>query len=260
MWRGIANWFKANWQTLLTTLVSILLAGGGVGAGIGLGHHWYYTPTPPAPVVTAPPLVTGGPNRLLEIPATHNGQELTWDTHYADCDSFEIPGRGIVVLYPKAGTYHVSARTASGGRIACAHTRVVVAGPIPPDPPTPPVPPTPPPGPAPIPADGLHVLFVIDSQKTTVAQAAALSSQAIRAYLSATCPKGPDGKTAEWRMLFVGDDVSHESKLWQDAFARTQGKTAPWVIVSNPQKGGGFEGALPADANGIMALLKQFGG
>lgn len=119
--------------------------------------------------------------------------------------------------------------------------------------------PGPTPTPAPIPAAGLHVLVVGDEAKMTGDQINALKSTEVRTYLNSTCPKGPDGKSAEYRIWPSTVDTTNESQVWKDAFARTTGKTYPWIIVSNPGKGG-FEGPLPADQASLLTLLKKFGG
>ena len=128
-------------------------------------------------------------------------------------------------------------------------------------PPIPPVPPVPPPSPAPIPADGLHVLVVYetsDLSKLPAPQQQILYSTTIRAYLDSKCPLGPDGKTREWRVWDKDVSTTNESKIWQDAMRRPR-QSIPWVIVSNPQKGGGFEGPLPANVDDALILIKKFG-
>jgi len=120
--------------------------------------------------------------------------------------------------------------------------------------------PAPKPTPAPIPVSGLHVLVVTDrTTALTPAQQLALSSGDVRSYLNQTCPAGPSGQK-EWRFLDKSADLTNESPLWQEAFKRTSGKPVPYIIVSNPDKGGGFEGALPTDAASLLALLKKYGG
>ena len=131
----------------------------------------------------------------------------------------------------------------------------------PPVPPVPPLPPVPPPGPAPIPGDGLRVLLVYETAalgKLPRAQAAILFSKEVREYLQTKCPSGPDGVTKEWRIYDKDIDVSGESTTWQTAMTRPR-KSVPWLIVSNPAKGGGFEGALPATVEETLTLLKKYG-
>lgn len=123
--------------------------------------------------------------------------------------------------------------------------------------------PSPAPSPAPIPAKGLHVLMVVDSSATSklpAAQQLALTSGDVREYLNQHCPLGPDGHTPEWRLWDKTTDAANESPLWQAALKRTEGKPMPWIIVSNPDKGGGYEGQLPANAADLLALLKKYGG
>jgi hypothetical protein len=123
----------------------------------------------------------------------------------------------------------------------------------------PPVPPVPPAPPAPIPAEGLHVLIVVDNQnigKLPAAQVAALTATSVRSYLNGTCPKV--NGTPEYRILDKGLDMSAESQLWQTAYKMADGKTLPFIVVSNGKTG--FQGPLPADTDSLLKLLQQFGG
>lgn len=132
-----------------------------------------------------------------------------------------------------------------------------------PTPPVPPAPPVPPSPPAPIPEAGFRVLIVVkeaELSKLPAGQVTALTSTAVRQYLNAKCAVGPDGETKEWRIWDSGIDASNESALWQDALKRAAGKPLPWLIISNPGHGDGYEGALPADAGVLLKLLQQHGG
>jgi hypothetical protein len=123
-----------------------------------------------------------------------------------------------------------------------------------------------PPTPAPIDGKGLHVLVVYESAdlpKMPAAQQGAIYGASVRAYLNATCPPGPDGKQREWWMIDADTDVSQLPKKWQDAVKRAKGTSGfktPWVLVSNPDKGGGYEGPLPESADKFLELLKKYGG
>jgi hypothetical protein len=241
------NWLKQHWLGVLSAALSAASLVAGIGIGrLPLG----------APHLALPAEVSAEPGDLVKVPADSNGAALLWDVQ-PKLPSFALDSeRSLLVSAKTAGRYTVTCETAKGSRIARAACVVTVGQAPPPDPGPGPNPPAP----APIPADGLHVLVVIDGAKLTAAQADALDGQAVRSYLNATCPPGPDGKTKEWRVWDKGTDPAAESKLWRDAFARTQGKALPFVIVSNPQKGGGFEGPLPADEAALLALLKKFGG
>lgn len=139
-------------------------------------------------------------------------------------------------------------------------TTITVVDPAPTPTPAPPKPVDPQPAAdAPIPAAGLHVLIVYDAAQLsnlTAAQQGALFSKDVRDYLRATCPKGPDGATAEWRMWPADVDASGESVLWQTAFKRPR-VSLPWIVVSNGTSG--FEGPLPGSATDMLALLKKYG-
>ena len=128
--------------------------------------------------------------------------------------------------------------------------------------PTPPEPgpePTPP-GPAPIPLAGFRVLFISESEDASTlpeAQRNIFYSAEIRDYLNSKCVKGPDGKTAEWRIVDPNTDYSSDEERWKLAASRNRDKL-PWIIISDGQKG--FEGPLPANVEDTIKLLKNYGG
>lgn len=121
-----------------------------------------------------------------------------------------------------------------------------------PVPPTPPGPEPPGPGPVPIPTEGLRVLFVTESGD---GWPAIIRAQEVRDYLNAKCIKV--GNQPEWRVFDPQQDVSNESKIWQDAM-KIERKSLPWLIISNGTSG--YSDALPATKDELMRLLKQYGG
>jgi hypothetical protein len=144
---------------------------------------------------------------------------------------------------------------------------IVIGKPTPPGPE--PVPPDPiPPDPQPIPPQpaGFRVLILEETaerSKLPKAQLSALLSTKAREYMNAKCPKGPDGKTPEWRM-FDDDqvDTSFLSDNWKKAveLARkdsTIGKL-PWIVVSDGGKG--ESRPFPQTEAELLDLLKRFGG
>lgn len=157
------------------------------------------------------------------------------------------------------------------GEKASAVTEVNKGGkpPVPPGPTPPgPNPPGPnPPGPTPTPpapinADGLHVLVVFETaeaDKLTRDQLNTIFGQDFYDLLNAKCPLGPDGKKHTWRVFDKDTPTAGDDPVWADAMKR-QRTELPWVIVSNPQKGGGFEGPLPKTKADILALVTKFGG
>lgn len=129
-----------------------------------------------------------------------------------------------------------------------------------------PEPPVPGPGPNPDPfgdvsaAGGLKVLLVYESadlSKYPATQVAAMTAGAVRDYLDTHCVTAPDGKTKAWRMWDQNVDASDESPLWQKAMKRPR-KSLPWLIVGNGKSG--YEGPMPATADGLLKLLKTYGG
>lgn len=230
-----------------------------LATGLGVGFVGAQMLPQKPPVVTMPPAVEVKPLDMVHVQvATNNPAGLEWDTNAADAKLAAWPGTSsAVVQFPSEGKFWVKARTALGGKIACGEMLVTVGTPAPPVPPVPPVPPAPP---APIPEPGFRVLIVYktaDLSKMPAAQVNAIHSGAVRDYLDAKCAVGADGKTKEWRMWDADINPSAETALWQTAFKRAAGKTLPWVIVSNGTTG--FEGALPADSDALLALLKKYG-
>jgi hypothetical protein len=118
--------------------------------------------------------------------------------------------------------------------------------------------------PPPIPDAGFRVLVIEETAergKLPRDQQTILTSTEVRAYLNAKCAKGPDGKTPEFRFFDKDTDVSHESKVWQEAMAKakaTPGFVVPWLIVSDGKKGS--DGPLPANVAEMLAELKKYGG
>ena len=134
--------------------------------------------------------------------------------------------------------------------------------------PTPPIPPGPiPPGPTPIPPQpaGFRVLILEETaQRGSLpkTQLSALLSTKARDYMNAKAPKGPDGKTPEWRML--DDDHTDESFLaenWRKSLDMARKDSAgklPWIIVSDGAKG--ESRAFPQTEAELLELLRKYGG
>ena len=130
---------------------------------------------------------------------------------------------------------------------------------------------------APIPVPGFRVLIVYesgDASKMPPQQQNILYGKTVRDFLQANCVVGPDGKTKEFRIF--DQDILGDSKVWQDAMKRTRDKAAawqpktdengkvvgpasalPWLIISNPGKGG-YEGPLPATPDEFLTLAKKY--
>lgn len=113
---------------------------------------------------------------------------------------------------------------------------------------------------APIPAPGLRVLIVYDGAEAAVAKLSPGHQEIIfgapfREYLQAHCAKGPDGKTAEYRIWKATTAADSDNRLWATAFARKR-DSLPWLVVSNGV--GGFEGPLPKDAAEAKELVGRY--
>lgn len=132
--------------------------------------------------------------------------------------------------------------------------------PKPPDPAPPPTPDPPKPPeplvPAPIPADGLHVLIQYESRdRLTPEQHSIIYGKEIRDYLNSKCPLGPNGKTHQWRIWDKDVTGYDDSKLWGDAQKRAAAKGG-WIIISNGRTG--YEGPLPASVEETIKLLEKY--
>lgn len=196
--------------------------------------------------------------RLASIQIQYEGKSFQYLVVGGQVDAFREyePTPGVVRLrivgYAPCEA-HVVAIAAEADRAAVAQCTVTVGEP------TPPIPPVPP-GPTPIPTEGLHVLVVYETADLSTlprAQMQVLTSGAVRDYLNQKCVKGPDGKTAEWRIWDKDVDAKNESKFWQDVMARKRDKL-PWLYVSNGKAV--YEGPLPGTIDETLALLRKFGG
>lgn len=132
-----------------------------------------------------------------------------------------------------------------------------------------PVPPGPGPDPDPTPPtpkdvpfagmSGLRVLIVDESEKRSdlpPAQLNIMLGKRVSDYLAAKCAK--DAKGEPERRLWDKDWVTTgEPKHWQDAMKRKR-DSLPWLLIGNGKDG--YEGPLPTTVDGMLALLKKYGG
>lgn len=170
-----------------------------------------------------------------------------------------IAGNAVLLTPTKDGTFSIGAVCIADKGISSPVWARIIAGkgPMPPPPPPPPPGPDPKPSPAPIPVIGNRCLIVYetaDLAKMPAAQMQIIYSKLVRDYLNSKCVLGADGKTKEWRMWDQNVSVGAESKLWQDAMARSR-TSVPWLIVSTGNSG--VEMPLPANVDETMKILKQ---
>lgn len=190
----------------------------------------------PVPVTISvnPATLTLAPGAIAKLTATVSGpdQSVSWKATGA----VTVDASGQVTAGASAGTGTVTA-TATADPAKSASCTVTVAS---------------------NPAGGLAVLIVLDVTKTLPSgQEAALTATAVRDYLRTHCVKGASGQPA-WRIWYSTTDPSGDEPLWKDILARAAGKPLPWINIS--AQNGGFEGALPADTDGLLTLLKKYGG
>lgn len=234
--------------------------------------------TADGPTVTVPAEIKVKAGAWFSISGETTGGPIAWlipDTALrfepALNKLFQDRGENIRILIAPdtAGVYRVWAGAAGPIKVGettqsvvgkFSETRVIVGEPPPPVPPGPTPPGPVPPGPVPIPGDGLRVLIVYESaelSKLPKEQLLVFYGQAVRGYLDSHCVKGPDGKTAEWRIWDQNVPTGAESPTWQAAMQVKRDKL-PWLVVSTGKTG--FSGPLPADETEALKLLKTFGG
>lgn len=229
----------------------------------------------PAPAqIKGPSDVTVAVGRLAAVPLTIDGDESDYVVLGSDVDAFreyttDPKQLRLRVIGYAPGTAYVTVAAVKGGKLQPLFVvKITVTG-TPAPPPVPPGPTPTPPGPTPVPVDppiageGLRMLIVRESADLSSlpsGQVQAMTSADVRAYLQKTCPKGPDGRTPEFRVYDKDQDLAGESATWRAAFARATKKMSkvPWIAVSNGHDG--FEGPLPESADALLALLKKYGG
>ncbi|HEY1378693.1 MAG TPA: hypothetical protein VGF55_17980 [Gemmataceae bacterium] len=214
--------------------------------------------------VKLPETVAGKPGAWIVVPAEADGGPVRW--YLPDPGLTEVPlaalfgddwaahARGRVFTAEVPGRHRVVAYCGKGDAASPPAVCTVVVG----ESPAPPAPT--PPSPAPLPGAGLRVLIVYETAELSTYpkdQLSVLYGSAVRGYLDAHCAKGPDGKTAEWRIWDQNVPTGAEAKVWQDAMSRKRDKL-PWLVVSNGASG--FEGPLPGTVGETLKLLKQYGG
>lgn len=110
--------------------------------------------------------------------------------------------------------------------------------------------------PAPITESGLYVMIVREAtgdSGMTPAQLSAIDSGVFADYLTA--------KSAKWRKFDRDNPPDLESQVWRDAwqkhFASRPADEFPAILVSNGKTG--IVTKLPADLDGLMAVVKKYG-
>lgn len=120
------------------------------------------------------------------------------------------------------------------------------------------------PNPGPVPGGKLWVCMVEEtSQRSQLppAQLNALMSTDVRDYLNSHCDR--ENGTATWRLFDKDQDLTNESKEWQDEFNVLKKETPPAIAIGSdkmirskwakPQP-------LPKDTDSLLKLLKKYGG
>jgi len=119
--------------------------------------------------------------------------------------------------------------------------------------------PEPKPDPAPIPGDGLRLLIVAEmtsgGTQLSRKQQNEIFGADFQSWLNAHCAKGPDGKTAEWRIWDKDTPLANAPEIWRQAMGRVN--AYPGIVISNGKTG--FVGPLP-EGGAILDLIKKYGG
>jgi hypothetical protein len=228
------------------------------------------------PTLELPKEVTGNPGDFVMVAAKTDGKQVRWIA--LDPGLAVFPAQLLkdsktgVVSAKDPGRYRLLAYTAGGDEPSDPVITTVVIGnaPVPPSPippgPNPPTPPIPTPGVGLIEGKGLQVLVLIetsDAPKYPPAQYNAIYGQEFHDYLDSKTPLGPIPGQHEWWILDKDSDVSALPAKWKNAVKRAKESKdfkTPWIIVSNPDKGGGWEGPLPVTKQEILDLVKKYGG
>lgn len=219
------------------------------------------------PTLTLPTEVKGDVTAFIKIPAVTTGKTVQWVAIDPGLNVFPIDQlkdtKTAIVTSARAGRYRMLAYTALADEVSEPAICVVVVGQPPPEPgpgPGPgPTPPTPPPSPAPIPVAGLHVLIVENPRERAnlkPEQLGILFDKKFHDYLNSKCVDDAEAGRKAWNIWTEKTDVSSIPKKWQDAMKRDR-KSLPWIIISNPTKGG-FEGPLPENVDKTIELIKKY--
>lgn len=250
----------------------------------GYSHEWksldFVTnianeqPAPKAdPSVTMPEKLTVKAGRMAQIEITYDGADPKFVVFGKDVDTFQEfttkPNTILLRVLPYADKQEITVIAwcvKDNKSSAPAVCKITVGKPDPGPGPDPDPDPTPTPTPAPIPLNGLSALIIYESAEMgniPSSQRIIIQSEAaggVLSYLRANCtndPSKPDWKA--WRVWDKDTPVANEHKVWQDAMARKR-DSMPWLIISNPNHGGGYEGPLPKTTEETLTLLKKFGG
>lgn len=207
-------------------------------------------PLPPAPVVLPTAKLTA------DKPNIQAGESvtLTWVTTGADkvtLDGVEVEPEGQKVLLPLLPTnlYTLIASTADHTIYA---QQVVTIGE------------KPPPVPSPITEKGFRVLIVEETEERinlTPTQREILLSLAdgsVRKFLEEHCVKDSKGNP-EYRILDKDNDLSKDSKVWQDAW-KLPHTPLPYIIASNGVTGYAAPIGPTQTPSDIIAILQRIAG
>lgn len=112
----------------------------------------------------------------------------------------------------------------------------------------------------PTPGGSIRVLIVEETSqrsKLPPAQVLALTAGDVRDYLNTHCDK--DNGAAAWRIYDKDQDVTNESKEWQDELAVLKEQPLPAIAIKSGRRWSRPQ-PLPQDTDALLALLKKYGG
>lgn len=110
--------------------------------------------------------------------------------------------------------------------------------------------------PAPIPVDGLRVVFVEESESNPVWFSTLTGDPVLRNWLNDNCVKEPTGEPG-WKIFDEDRDTKNDLPVYQQVLTRPR-TSVPWYVVSNGRTGA--EGPIGAgvQANDLIAIFSKY--
>ena len=207
-------------------------------------------PPAPAPVILPTAKLTAEPTNVKPGEST----TLTWVTTGAEKVTLQgepVDAAGTVLVQPSLPTNLFTLAAESSAGIVYSQTIVTVSD-LPP----------PIPNPTPITEKGFRVLIVEETEdrinlpKGQLEILLSLADGGVRKFLETKCVKDAKGNP-EFRILDKDNDLSRDSKVWQDAW-KIPHTPLPYLIATNGVTG--FAGPLPKTPDETIAILQRIAG
>lgn len=214
------------------------------------------TPTPPnaGPIISIPKQLSGKTGELIEVKAETGAELVTWkatDGLRIVNDDPPDPARKVILIHAKAaGTYAICASIPAEKGTRAAISLVTITGGVEPGP----EPPKPTPVPPPV-TDPVAFLVIIEETGQAVANRGAMFADA---KLAARLKEHKIG----WRTADqdVKDATGKPPADLVPYLGKAKGKPLPQVFLIAANGKMIYQGDLPADVDGLLALLAKHGG